>query len=69
MTQQMGSSTMFGELLKFPEHKVPLLQTKRVISNEVKESVFTAYLGSFTAYRMTKMFNHPFITHHSPLKK
>ena len=54
MTQQMGSSTMFGELLKFPEHKVPLLQTKRVISNEVKESVFTAYLGSFTAYRMTK---------------
>ncbi len=53
MAQQMGSSTMFGELLKFPEHKVPLLQTKRVISNEVKESK-QYHSDSFTAFRMTK---------------
>ena len=28
---------MFGELLKFPEHKAPHLQTQCVISNAVKE--------------------------------
>ena len=53
MTQQMGSSTMFGELLKFPEHKVPLLQTKRVISNAVKESE-NIHTDSFTSLLMTK---------------
>ncbi len=57
MTQQMGSSTTFGELLKFPEHKVPLLQTKRIISSAAKASEKSIKSDAFAALSMTKRTN------------